>query len=116
MVECSVNGSKLDMADESQSDIGESEPDEQDTRVERISVSKYAEVKIQKARETKARWEIGGVNFFKLPTLFDSSDLVLGPDLFSEMGSSRKNQTGVIGGGNMKFPGDWENNVKPPGV
>ena len=55
MVECSVNGSKLDMADESQSDIGESEPDEQDTRVERISVSKYAEVKIQKARETKAR-------------------------------------------------------------
>ena len=43
------------MADESESDIGESEPDEQDTKVETISVSKYAEVKIQKARETKAR-------------------------------------------------------------
>lgn len=43
------------MADESESDIAESEPDENDTKMETILVSKYAEVKIQKARETKAR-------------------------------------------------------------
>ena len=43
------------MADESESDIAESELDENDTKMETILVSKYAEVKIQKARETKAR-------------------------------------------------------------